>query len=159
SRPTGRTFSGSWSWATRPSSSATPSGRASSGPEEPFRGGLGKPPRIPPRRGPGHRPRQAPARRGTPGTARAEAMPRGRLGGAGGTARLARDGWDVQELLHHDGVDPLAVEEPLLAVDAPLPEARAAVRRHPRRVERERREDELVVADRAGPGDERVQQP
>jgi gluconolactonase len=60
----------------------------------------------------------------------------------------------LEQLLHHDRVDPPAVEHPLFLVDADRAEAQLLVERHAPRVERERREHQLVIAELARELDE-----
>src|SRR5262245_32433606 len=64
----------------------------------------------------------------------------------------------LENLLHDERVHPAAVQASLLPVDSDLAEARAPVRAHARRIPREGREDELVVAELARPTDERLQE-
>src|SRR5262249_55542122 len=73
------------------------------------------------------------------------ATPAGRPGGS-------------QQPLHHDDVNPLAVQLTLLAIHAHLDETQAAVERDTGRIEWNRRDHELVVVELAGPRDQRLQQ-
>src|SRR5262245_42313592 len=52
----------------------------------------------------------------------------------------------LQQLFHHDGVHPLAVEQALLAVDAHRAEAELLIERDATRVGGEGGEDHLVIA-------------